>query len=325
MSQEFDKNIMYKFFTRNIAAGEEQRLLDWIDESEHHRKIFLSEREIYNRLILNIGPAPATPLLPPPPTHTRLVRAISFCKIKEVLKISAVILLVLGTLYFFNKHKYNNPQTFFNEIVLPAGDRAGLTLSDGTKVWVNAKSKFTYPTLFGDKERLVFLDGEAFFDVTSNEKLPFIVETPKGKVKVLGTEFNVETYSHSPKMAISLFKGKVEFSGEMLPKPVVLGANEYFESTDNEYIIKMLDDYSASMWKEGIIAFKDTSFPELIKTLEKYYDVRIDIQNPDLSNKELTGKIQINDGIEHALKVIRRNVGFKYQRDSEDNNIIYIK
>lgn len=321
MNQEFDKNIMYKFFSRDISAGEEQRLLDWIDESEDHRDIFLSERKIYNQLILNIG-------------EKDLIDSASAGKynkvkkmpvwIKEVLKISAVILLVLGGAYFFNKHQYNNLQTLSNEIVLPAGERVSLTLSDGTKVWVNAKSKFTYPALFGDKERRVLLDGEAFFDVTNNKKLPFIVETPKGEVKVLGTEFNVDAYSHSPKMTISLFKGKVEFSGVMLPKPVILSANEYFESIDNEYTIKILENYSASMWKEGIIAFKDTPFTELIKTFEKYYDVKIYIQNPNLSDTELTGKIRINDGIEHALKVIQKNSDFKYKRDSEENNIIYI-
>ncbi|MDR1501908.1 MAG: FecR family protein [Prevotella sp.] len=321
MNQEFDKNIMYKFFTRNITAGEEQQLLDWIDESGDNKDIFLSERKLYNRLILNIG-------------EKNLIDSASAGEynkvkkmpvwIKEVLKISAVILLVLGGAYFFNKHQYNNLQTLSNEIVLPAGERVSLTLSDGTKVWVNAKSKFTYPALFGDKERRVLLDGEAFFDVTSNKKLPFIVETPKGEVKVLGTEFNVDAYSHSPKMTISLFKGKVEFSGIMLPKPVILAANEYFESVGNEYTVKMLENYSAAMWKDGIIAFKDTPFPELIKTFEKYYDVKIYIQNPNLSNTELTGKIRVNDGIEHALKVIQKNSDFKYKRDSEENNIIYI-
>lgn len=322
MNQEFDKNIMYKFFSRDITADEEQSLLDWIDKSEDHREIFLSERKIYNQLILNIG---EKDLINSANTEEySKVRKIPMW-IKEILKISAVILLVLGCAYFINKHQYNNLRTLSNEIVLPAGERVYLTLSDGTKVWVNAKSKFTYPALFGDKERRVILDGEAFFDVTSNKKLPFIVETPKGEIKVLGTEFNVDAYSHSQKMTISLFKGKVEFSGAMLKKSIILSTNEYFESIDNEYSIKMLESYSASMWKEGIIAFKDTPFPELIKTFEKYYDVKIYIQNPNLSNTELTGKIRINDGIEHALKVIQKNANFKYQKDSEENNIIYIK
>ncbi|MDR1882274.1 MAG: FecR family protein [Prevotella sp.] len=322
MNRKFDRNILYKFFSRDITPEEEQELLDWVDESEHNKVIFLSERKLYDRLILNTDENKLTDLAAlAEPGKTRRIPV----WIKEVLKISAVILLVLGVAYFFNKQKYDDLLALSNEIVLPAGERVNLTLSDGTKVWVNAKSKFTYPALFGEKERRVFLDGEAFFDVTGNEKAPFIVETSRGEIKVLGTEFHVEAYSKSSKMAVSLFKGKVEITGPMLLKPVILKPDSHFESLDNKYTVSEIKNNSAAMWKDGLISFTDTPFLELMKTFEKYYDVKIEILNTELSNTEFTGKIRINDGIDHALRVIRKNASFSFQRDSDENNIIYIR
>ncbi|MBK5723115.1 FecR family protein [Dysgonomonas sp. Marseille-P4677] len=322
MNQEFDKNIFYKFFSRDISIEEEKQLLDWIDESADNKSIFLSERELYNQLILNTDEKRLEGLIEEEKQRTS--RRIPMW-VKEVLKVSAVILLVLGGMYFFNQQKYNNLTALSNEISIPAGEKVSLTLSDGTKVWVNAKSKFTYPSLFGEKERRVFLDGEAFFDVKSNAKIPFIVETSKGQIKVLGTEFNVDAYSQSSRISVSLFKGKVEITGAMAPKPVVLSPNEYFESVNNISKIGEFENNSAALWKDGLIAFKDTPFLELMKTFEKYYDVKIEILNTKLSDIELTGKIRINDGIEHALKVIQKNANFSFQRDSDESNIIYIR
>lgn len=95
---------------------------------------------------------------------------------------------------------------------MPAGQRAELTLSDGTKVWLNAKTTFSFPDHFDDHQRNVILDGEAYFDVAHNEKSPFVIQTEKYNVKVLGTEFNVRAYKEDEIYAFetALINGSVE-------------------------------------------------------------------------------------------------------------------
>ena len=95
--------------------------------------------------------------------------------------------------------------------MVPAGQRVELVLEDGTRVWLNSKSKLTYPTSFGKKEREVILDGEGYFEVTKNEKAPFIVKTHKYDIKVLGTTFNISAYQNKlSAFETSLLEGAVE-------------------------------------------------------------------------------------------------------------------
>mgnify|MGYP000004802238 CR=1 FL=1 len=82
-----------------------------------------------------------------------------------------------------------------------------MELSDGTKVWLNSRTKIEYPAVFADKERRIKLDGEAYFQVAQNIHKPFIVQTPKGNVEVLGTQFNVESYSDDSTFATALMEG----------------------------------------------------------------------------------------------------------------------
>ena len=104
-----------------------------------------------------------------------------------------------------------------NTIKVPAGQRANLTLPDGTNVWLNARSEMRYPAVFTGNKREITLDGEAYFEVTHNEDKPFVVQTNKCNVEVLGTKFNVEAYSDSEDFCTSLMEGSVRVSDKGNP------------------------------------------------------------------------------------------------------------
>ena len=97
-------------------------------------------------------------------------------------------------------------------ITVPAGQRINITLADGTNVWLNARTTIQYPITFNEKERLVKLDGEAYFDVTKDKNKPFIVQTNNYNVEVLGTKFDVDSYSETEIFETTLMEGSVRIS-----------------------------------------------------------------------------------------------------------------
>ena len=140
------------------------------------------------------------------------------------LKYAAAIVLIglLSTNLFY---QLREEPVAMNMVEVPNGQRVSLTLSDGTKVWLNSHSKFTYPARFSSKERDVKLEGEGFFEVAHNEKSPFVVHADLLHVKVLGTKFNVRAYDEEPS-SITLAEGKVEVATNDNEHKVTLKPNE---------------------------------------------------------------------------------------------------
>ena len=155
-----------------------------------------------------------------------------------------------------------------------------------------------------------------------NEKKPFIVQTSKGDIEVLGTKFNVEAYTSSPKLVTSLMEGSVKFSAGA--RSIVLKPLQKVLLTDGIMLlsnITSLDDYT---WRDGLISFTNASFEELMEKFEKYYGYKIIIENQKVKNLRRSGKFRLSDGINYALDVLKKDMNFSYTRDITDS-IITIK
>ena len=158
----------------------------------------------------------------------RKVMLISFSRYAAIIVIAFVSAWMLASYYFSgNLAEQKELIAFQQELLVPAGQRAELTLPDGTKVWLNAGSKLSYPSFF-EKERKVFLSGEGFFNVAKNEKVPFIVSTGTIDVKALGTQFNVFCYPGSDYTGVYLQQGSVKaYFPSLESEGVVLSPEQY--------------------------------------------------------------------------------------------------
>ena len=248
--------------------------------------------------------------------------------IRESLKIAAAIsVLLVSALYISNNVGKSAPVLEMNKIVVPPGQRANLTLSDGTNVWLNACSEMTYPASFSEDIRRVSLKGEAYFDVSKDLEHPFVVQTKKCDIKVLGTEFNVRVNEAESdcEFSAALLEGSIELTNKMEPgSSIRLASMQKAEWTGGKMVvesIRNLDDYR---WKEGLICFEDIRFADLMKRFEKTYDIRIVIQNKSLHDYKCSGKCRVSDGVDFILQVLQRSTRFTFSR-SDDNTIIYIK
>lgn len=204
----------------------------------------------------------------------------------------------------------------------PAGQRAQLSMSDGTKVWLNSNSRISYPSLFSGSDRRVSLEGEAYFEVAHDEKRPFYVSSKTACVKVIGTHFNVFDYPEDEDYSVSLTEGKVDvnFIGCDLP-PVTLSPKQCVTKDGGSITVRNFADEGFLLWKKGIYAFDDCCLADMVKKLELYYDVRIIIKSTELDSFRFSGKFRQRDGIESLLRTLQKLHEFKYVKDDQKNVI----
>lgn len=210
----------------------------------------------------------------------------------------------------------------YQEFSVPAGQRALVKLHDGTSVWLSARSTLRYPNQFVNNERRVELDGEAYFEVSRDENKPFVVATEKLDIKVLGTNFNVFAYKGRNDFNTSLIEGSVKiYDKRDESKALELKPNERAELVDNILIRRSFTNKDFLLWKEGIYAFDDVPFNDILNKLELYYDVAISINNSRLSNYNFSGKFRQRDGVESVLSTLQKISNFSYIKDDELNTI----
>ena len=244
------------------------------------------------------------------------------------MKYAAAVIIVLGIGIGIGTRL--NPQHSNNllsnySVTAEKGQRASVVLPDGTKVWLNSHSTLSYQVDYGEKERDVTLNGEAYFEVAKDKKHRFVVNAENIQVEALGTKFNVEAYDDSNDFCTSLMQGSVEVFDNNNPSSHVILKPDYQVSIiDGQLKTEAIQDYDLFRWREGLICFKDVTFEQLMIRFEKCYGIRVSIQNNKAKSYVCSGKFRISDGIDNALRILQKDARYKFERD-EDNTTIYIK
>lgn len=303
--------LLMKYIKGETTPEEREKVVRWLDEDPEHIHQYHSLRKLYD--ISLWSPIEESQQ---EEKQTRTLKPVWI----EFLKVAAVILITfLGTKAFFD---WKEDPVKMQTVIVPAGQRAELLLADGTKVWLNSRSKLKFPDRFQKDARNVELDGEGYFEVTHKEEAPFTVHTSRYDVKVLGTEFNVKAYNSKNQFEASLLKGSVEVSNMNKSQVVRLRPDEQVISDGSQLIRSVILDKNYFRWKEGLLCLDDESIGGLIDKLELYYDVKIIVQQASLMKYHYSGKFRISDGVEHVLKVLQLKHKFTYTKDEEQNLII---
>lgn len=203
----------------------------------------------------------------------------------------------------------------YNTIVTPRGGEYNLQLPDGSKISVNASSTIRYPLQFDREKREVELDGEAYFEVKqmvkNNKTIPFIVKTREQTLKVLGTSFNINSYSD--RIETTLVEGKVELSYPN-SKGRLLNPNQqsWYHSKDESFDIKDVDPFYTIAWKNGNFAFENASLSTVMKDLERWYDVEVEYRG-NISKIRFSGTISKYEHIDKVLKAIELTGSVKFK------------
>ena len=200
-------------------------------------------------------------------------------------------------------------------LVIPRGKEYQLVLEDGTTVWLNAESSFTFPDHFPDSSRQVELTGEAYFEVTTEKTRPFRVQSGEMMLEVLGTIFNVSAYPESGSIVTTLLEGSVKQSFGEDKKEYVLHPNEqtrYVKKMDRVDMVPVdADDYR--LYREGRVVFRDTPLGEILITLGRAYDYSISMEEITLYQEAYTIAVNKRENIETALNKLKEIGGFAYE------------
>lgn len=321
---------LQRYIKGEASEAEKRQIIDWIDQQPEHMREYLAQRKLYDISLWNreagLTAAAEQPDAGKPKANKAGERNLSGRRISlrriaaETMKVAAVLLIgFLGARYFLTP---DAGQPRMQTIHVPAGQRAEVTLADGTAVWLNSRSTLSFPDRFPAGSRQVELDGEGYFTVAHDARSPFTVKTGKYDIRVLGTEFNVKAYRRSKWFETALLKGSVEIADPENDRPLRLQPNEVASLHEGRLQTTAIPDHNYFKWKEGLFCFEDETVEQLIEKMQLYYDIRIEVRRPSLLQHRYSGKFRIKDGIEHVLKVLQLKHKFTYTKDEELNLII---
>lgn len=210
----------------------------------------------------------------------------------------------------YNKTGDKNTQPVYNTITTANGNQYQLILTDGSKVWLNAASSIRFPIAFTGNERKVEITGEAYFEVTKNPAKPFKVDFKnktgqKDEIEVLGTHFNVNTYSDEPDMKTTLLEGSVKIKAANKVQMLLPGQQARITSEGIE-IRRNVDLDNVMAWKNGYFIFDNTDIYSLMRQVSRWYNVEI-IYEGKITEEGFSGKISRDVPLSKFIKVLQLN------------------
>lgn len=227
----------------------------------------------------------------------------------------ALLFLILGqTVKFFTQTEADDLI-----IVVDNGQKANIKLPDGSIVKLNSDTEIRYPTDFGKNERRINLNGEAYFDVTSDSKKPFIVQTGQNlQIKALGTKFNIKSYPNDALISSTLLEGKIEVSNTSFTEILYPGEQIKFHKKDQTFSKSSTENINESIfWMTNQFVFNGESLENIAMILERTYNITVSFETPEIKEFSFSGKVN-NNSIENVLNLITIVSPLKYTIDGSN-------
>ena len=298
--------------SKGKSSPEVEKILDGLEarklkaETSFSSDINESKQRVYNKVMFRIGTRKRNALTP------------------VVFKYAAAIMFIIATsLTIWQMRSGTSPQKqlVMIQITTKAGERKTVILPDSSTVVLNSQSLLSYPEKFMGKERNVSLKGEAFFKVKKNPRKPFNVHSSEITTTVLGTSFNI--LEAEGDVTVTVATGKVKVMDTNKKDGVVLFPDEQvlFNTKTSEFILKKTDANYYSGWSKGYIFFNNMKLEKAFTQLEKWYNVSIECNSPEISNRTIQSKYQ-NESLEFILKDMEFIFDLKYEYINDTSIVI---
>ena len=313
---DITSEILVRFFEGRTTSEENNAIADWIESDPDNQEMFNSELK-YHLMLLEASSVPAEGQSVPKPIRVRHRISLT-TSIAAALFVGAFIMwsLVVKPL----AEESSQMMSFMTE----AGQRASVTLPDGTSVELNSGTILEYPAVFSGKERRVRIDGEAMFEVASDSRKPFFVETFAYDVKVLGTKFNIIAEEQTGDFSTALLEGRVSILDKTETAVAELRPDQIATLVDGR-LHKVQSENLASQyrWTEGIVNCGGLSFTDVLTKFEKTFGVDIRIEKTNIPDKKIRYmKVYVSDGPAAALELLQNVVDFDYSYDQKTNTYL---
>jgi ferric-dicitrate binding protein FerR (iron transport regulator) len=319
LNEDLKDELLARFFLDSALEEDKIALDEWINDSPENallykdiKKIKASIKQLYEieKVDSDAGLKRVRQLIRKRNRPIELYRIIR--NIAAALFIPLMIYNALYTIPSKKKIDYAS----LTEVTVPKGVRSKVTLPDGSTVWMNSGSKLQYPVNFNEKTRNVKLSGEAFFEVKKNPAWPFKVEMGRIGVIVKGTSFScmaypeeniIETTVLTGKVGITS-KGKTEKEFEML----LPNAQLIYYKKDNTYVKKVVDASRYMAWRNGKLVFNDEPFAQVIRKINNWFNVKIEIQDKELLDYKYKATFE-NESLYQILELLKMTAPIQYR------------
>lgn len=313
--QRMDKYLLDKFLMDEATEKEIDLINEWVRESADNEKEFQNAYKAHVLMALAVSKKEMSDGL------GDLHRGRIAGRIRRIaaysVSVAAAVALGIFINWYFAARPLADDAMRMMSFRTAAGQRASVTLPDGTTVEINSGSTLEYPAVFSKKERRVRIDGEALFDVAKDAGRPFLVETFAYDVRVLGTRFDILAEEETGEFCTALMEGSVAILDKEDSELARLRPDQIAKVVDGR-LQKIQAEGVASQyrWAEGIVNCSGLSFKEMMRTFEKSFGVTIVIDREDVPDIRLKRmKVNVNDGITYALEMLKQFADFQYEHD----------
>ncbi|MBV5311675.1 MAG: DUF4974 domain-containing protein [Prolixibacteraceae bacterium] len=315
-----EQDQLIKFITGNLDENEAKDVRTWINADEANKREFIRLKNIHafasegkHKLKIDEDFLQLNRQIKQISKPTKSVNLGSYLKYAAIL----IVALFIGFFASERRYSFSSDQTNeeCNEFYSPEGQISEFKLIDGTRVWLNSGTRIKVPVSFNAKHRILFMEGEAFFEVTKNPKYPFFVHTEALSVRVMGTSFNVSAYHSEENSEITLIEGKVgikERNGQRLAM-LLPGQQLVYDKANRSKLRRLVDTSPYEAWRDGKMIFKDRSLEYISERLERWYNVEIDFKEETISQLKFTGTILKSKPLSQVLEVITLSAPIRFE------------
>jgi len=308
------ENLIARYLNGDCSEAEKKELLEWSDTNKNNEKEYLQIKDLWDTLKTKESKSNERLILfyKTQLETSKRARIILFNRFAAI---AAVFIIGFVSYVLFSQKSVIKPQ-LLSVYSVPMGSRAKLVLFDGTEVNLNSGSTLTYSNEYNSGTRRVTLTGEGFFKVKSDKKHPFIVKTTDFEVEATGTQFNICAYENDSFSKATLAEGIVAlrtFKSNQTFK-IVPGERFKLNRSENTYDQCAVDIESELAWKDGQFIFKSIPFPELVKRLERWYDVKLLWSGKNLAAYHYSGRFKNQETIWQVLDALKMTSPISYQK-----------
>jgi ferric-dicitrate binding protein FerR (iron transport regulator) len=312
LEQEEMLRLIAKYLGDNATVEEEAELETWIKDSSSNWGYFMKVKNIWHSLDKSVDPSDISTAKALKIVMKQISKKSTIVLLWKYFQTAAAILiipLVLGGLFWQKYFTTEKANLVYKEVFTSNGTRLSFNLEDGTKVWLNAGSSLKYPEKFTNKQRLVFLKGEAYFEVKSDESKPFIVNTQSIAVRATGTKFNVRAFLDQNLTEVSLLSGKVSVfkSGETDNSTIsILKPNQHlaYNITSQQGKVEEGDIYRYIAWHDGKLIFRNDPLSDVLDRIGEFHNIHFQCSDKKLLEYRFHITFQ-NESLDEILEILK--------------------
>ncbi|MDR2497838.1 MAG: FecR domain-containing protein [Tannerellaceae bacterium] len=310
--------LIAKSLSHEASEVEMIYLAEWLAASEENKELYLRLAAYWRSRV------ESDPLLDKEAAYKRLAAKIKPARRRarfgrRFLAVAAIAILLLAcglSAYTFLRYRSATATETF--VYIAEASIASLTLPDSTTVSLNKHSRLTYTNKYGQDNREVALEGEAYFCVAKDQARPFVVKVGECSIVALGTAFNLRCMPEEKRLTATLIEGRIRFEVGKLAVTLTPGEQLSYNAKDKNMNVATVDGEIITAWKDNLLKYKSISFADFVNLLQKQYNVKISLTDAELGQSRVSGTFDVSLEVGQILEMMQKSLRYTWRKNGEE-------